>query len=179
MAVSKNRRGNDNKKKQKLRAQKLRLRAQREKLNKKYKEAKQMAVIIEESMNDFKELKEVNDALYATLTNVVDTFKKSEYNEGVDAETQQRLDGEIKLIEGIIEEGKEVTKSCEESFQNLVEQLNDEDLDPVDLNMNVISEFMSIQEHQEYLTSKADVLREACEAKSNAIDINELNAILD
>ena len=92
---------------------------------------------------------------------------------------KKRLDGEITIIEGIIEEGKEVSKACEESFNQMVEQVSKEDFDPIDVNMNVISEFMSIKDHQEYLSSKADALREACAAKSKSIDINELNAILD
>lgn len=179
MAVSKNKRKNDTKQKQKLRAQRMKQRVQSGKLNKKYKEAQQMAVIIKESLKDFNELKEVNDTLYSTLTNVVQKFKESEYDEGVDEETQKRLDGEITIIEGIIEEGKEVSKACEESFNQMVEQVSKEDFDPIDVNMNVISEFMSIKDHQEYLSSKADVLREACTAKSKSIDINELNAILD
>jgi hypothetical protein len=179
MAVSKNKRKNDTKQKQKLRAQRMKQRVQSSKLNKKYKEAQQMAVIIKESLKDFNELKEVNDTLYSTLTNVVQKFKESEYDEGVDEETQKRLDGEITIIEGIIEEGKEVSKACEESFNQMVEQVSKEDFDPIDVNMNVISEFMSIKDHQEYLSSKADALREACAAKSKSIDINELNAILD
>lgn len=179
MAVSKNKRKNDTKQKQKLRAQRMKQRVQSGKLNKKYKEAQQMAVIIKESLKDFNELKEVNDTLYSTLTNVVQKFKESEYDEGVDEETQKRLDGEITIIEGIIEEGKEVSKACEESFNQMVEQVSKEDFDPIDVNMNVINEFMSIKEHQEYLSSKADVLREACNAKSKSIDINELNTILD
>ena len=179
MAVSKNKRKNDTKQKQKLRAQRMKQRVQSGKLNKKYKEAQQMAVIIKESLKDFNELKEVNDTLYSTLTNVVQKFKESEYDEGVDEETQKRLDGEITIIEGIIEEGKEVSKACEESFNQMVEQVSKEDFDPIDVNMNVISEFMSIKDHQEYLSSKADALREACAAKSKFIDINELNAILD
>lgn len=179
MAVSKNKRKNDTKQKQKLRAQRMKQRVQSGKLNKKYKEAQQMAVIIKESLKDFNELKKVNDTLYSTLTNVVQKFKESEYDEGVDEETQKRLDGEITIIEGIIEEGKEVSKACEESFNQMVEQVSKEDFDPIDVNMNVISEFMSIKDHQEYLSSKADALREACAAKSKSIDINELNAILD
>lgn len=179
MAVSKNKRKNDTKQKQKLRAQRMKQRVQSGKLNKKYKEAQQMAVIIKESLKDFNELKEVNDTLYSTLTNVVQKFKESEYDEGVDEETQKRLDGEITIIEGIIEEGKEVSKACEESFNQMVEQVSKEDFDPIDVNMNVISEFMSIKDHQEYLSSNADALREACAAKSKSIDINELNAILD
>ena len=179
MAVSKNKRKNDTKQKQKLRAQRMKQRVQSGKLNKKYKEAQQMAVIIKESLKDFNELKEVNDALYSTLTNVVQKFKESEYDEGVDEETQKRLDEEITIIEGIIEEGKEVSKACEESFNQMVEQVSKEDFDPIDVNMNVISEFMSIKDHQEYLSGKADALREACAAKSKSIDINELNAILD
>ena len=71
MAVSKNKRKNDTKQKQKLRAQRMKQRVQSGKLNKKYKEAQQMAVIIKESLKDFNELKEVNDTLYSTLTNVV------------------------------------------------------------------------------------------------------------
>ena len=173
MAVSKNKRKNDTKQKQKLRAQRMKQRVQSGKLNKKYKEAQQMAVIIKESLKDFNELKEVNDTLYSTLTNVVQKFKESEYDEGVDEETQKRLDGEITIIEGIIEEGKEVSKACEESFNQMVEQVSKEDFDPIDVNMNVISEFMSIKDHQEYLSSKADALREACAAKSKSIDINE------
>lgn len=179
MAVSKNKRKNDTKQKQKLRAQRMKQRVQSGKLNKKYKEAQQMAVIIKESLKDFNELKEVNDTLYSTLTNVVQKFKESEYDEGVDEETQKRLDGEITIIEGIIEEGKEVSKACEESFNKMVEQVSKEDFDPIEVNMNVINEFMSIKEHQEYLSSKADTLREACNAKSKSIDINELNTILD
>ena len=84
MAVSKNKRKNDTKQKQKLRAQRMKQRVQSGKLNKKYKEAQQMAVIIKESLKDFNELKEVNDTLYSTLTNVVQKFKESEYDEGVD-----------------------------------------------------------------------------------------------
>lgn len=179
MAVSKNKRKNDTKQKQKLRTQRMKQRVQSGKLNKKYKEAQQMAVIIKESLKDFNELKEVNDTLYSTLTNVVQKFKESEYDEGVDEETQKRLDEEITIIEGIIEEGKEVSRACEESFNQMVEQVSKEDFDPIDVNMNVITEFMSIKDHQEYLSSKADALREACAAKSKSIDINELNTILD
>ena len=179
MAVSKNKRKNDTKQQQQLRTQRMKQRVQSGKLNKKYKEAQQMAVIIKESLKDFNELKEVNNTLYETLTNVVQKFKDSDYDEDVEEETRKRLDNEIELIEGIIQEGKEVSKACEASFEEMVKQVESDDFDPIDVNMNVINEFMSIKEHQEYLCSKADTLRKACNAKSKSIDINELNTILD